>query len=230
MTSRVHRRRIRKSPADRRAEMVDAAASVALAEGLEGITLRRIGERLDVRPGLVGHYFPVVDELVAEAFGQVVGAELDTLVPPGRAGDTPVERLARFFALATGEGHDALSRLWINARHLSRYRPVLRDRVGCQETQWRGRLEQLIRDGVGSGHFRTADPCASAVQILVVLDGLAAHANTETGISPGSVNRLAAATAERELGLADGTLSADPTQPTQRAHPAPRTAALLATH
>lgn len=210
--------------------MVDAAASVALAEGLEGITLRRIGERLDVRPGLVGHYFPVVDELVAEAFGQVVGAELDTLVPPGRAGDTPVERLARFFALATGEGHDALSRLWINARHLSRYRPVLRDRVGCQETQWRGRLEQLIRDGVGSGHFRTADPCASAVQILVVLDGLAAHANTETGISPGSVNRLAAATAERELGLADGTLSADPTQPTQRAHPAPRTAALLATH
>lgn len=210
--------------------MVDAAASVALAEGLEGITLRRIGERLDVRPGLVGHYFPVVDELVAEAFGQVVGAELDTLVPPGRAGDTPVERLARFFALAAGEGHDALSRLWINARHLSRYRPVLRDRVGCQETQWRGRLAQLIRDGVGSGHFRTADPCASAVQILVVLDGLAAHANTETGISPGSVNRLAAATAERELGLADGTLSADPTQPTQRAHPAPRTAALLATH
>ncbi|MEU9464112.1 TetR family transcriptional regulator C-terminal domain-containing protein [Streptomyces sp. NPDC048312] len=207
--------------------MVDAAASVALAEGLEGITLRRIGERLDVRPGLVGHYFPVVDELVAEAFGQVVGAELDTLVPPGRAGGTPVERLARFFALATGEGHDALSRLWINARHLSRYRPVLRDRVGCQETRWRERLEQLIRDGVGSGHFRTADPCASAVQILVVMDGLAAHANTETGISPRSVNGLAAATAERELGLADGTLSADPAH---RARPAPRTPALLATH
>ncbi|WP_443048400.1 TetR/AcrR family transcriptional regulator [Streptomyces sp. NBC_00053] len=210
--------------------MVDAAASVALAEGLEGITLRRIGERLDVRPGLVGHYFPVVDELVAEAFGQAVGAELDTLVPPGRAGDTPVERLARFFALATGEGHDALSRLWINARHLSRYRPVLRDRVGCQETRWRERLEQLIRDGVGSGHFRTADPCASAVQILVVMDGLAAHANTETGISPRSVNGLAAATAERELGLADGTLSADPVDPAHRARPAPRTAALLATH
>ncbi|MFD0623323.1 TetR family transcriptional regulator C-terminal domain-containing protein [Streptomyces sanglieri] len=120
--------------------------------------------------------------------------------------------------------------MWINARHLSRYRPVLRDRVGCQETRWRGRLEQLIRDGVGSGHFRTADPCASAVQILVVVDGLAAHANTETGIGPRSVNRLAAAMAERELGLADGTLSADPTQPTHRPHPAPRTAALLATH
>ncbi|MFB6507899.1 MULTISPECIES: TetR/AcrR family transcriptional regulator [unclassified Streptomyces] len=146
---------------------VDAAASVAPAEGLEGITPRGIGERLGVRPGLVSHCFPVVDELVAEAVGQVVGAELDILVPPGRAGSTPVERLAHFFVLATGEGHGALSRLWINARHLSRYRPVLRDRAGRQETQWRERLAQLIQDGVGSGRFRTADPCASAVQILV---------------------------------------------------------------
>ncbi|MFD0339862.1 TetR/AcrR family transcriptional regulator [Streptomyces sp. NPDC127117] len=210
--------------------MVDTAASVALAEGLEGITLRRIGERLDVRPGLIGHYFPAVDELVAEAFGKVVGAELDTLVPPGRAEVAPVERLARFFALATGEGHGALSRLWINARHLSRYRPVLRDRVVRQEAQWRGRLEQLIRDGVGSGHFRTADPYASAVQILVVMDGLGAHANTETGIRPRSVNRLAAATAARELGLADGALSTHPAYLTHPAHPTPRTAALLATH
>ncbi|MFG3527176.1 hypothetical protein ACGF8B_10530 [Streptomyces sp. NPDC047917] len=68
--------------------MVDEAASVAPTEGLEGITLRRIGERLGVRPGLVSHCFPVVDELVAEEFGQVVGAELDTLVPPGQTGQT----------------------------------------------------------------------------------------------------------------------------------------------
>lgn len=61
------------------------------------------------------------------------------------------------------------------------------------------------------------------------MDGLAAHANTGTG-SPRSVNRLAAATAERELGLADGTLSADPADPAHRARPAPRTSALLATH
>ncbi|MFF8716917.1 hypothetical protein ACF07T_36625 [Streptomyces sp. NPDC015184] len=68
---------------------VDAAASVAPTEGLEGITPGGIGERLDVRPGLVSRCFPVVDELVAEAFGQVVGAELDILVPPGQAGSTP---------------------------------------------------------------------------------------------------------------------------------------------
>ncbi|MEV5200663.1 TetR family transcriptional regulator C-terminal domain-containing protein [Streptomyces sp. NPDC053720] len=218
--------------------MVDAAASVAPAEGPESITLCRIGERLDVRPRLVGRYFPVVDELVAESFGHAVGAEPDTLVPPGRAGDTTVERLARFFVLATGEGHGVFSRLRIGARHLSRYRPVLRDRAGCQEAQWRGRLEQLNRDGVGGGHFRSADPYASAVRILVVMDGLGtdglgAHAHTETGTRRRSVNRPATATAERELGPADGTLSAHPVHPAYPAHqvhPAPRTAALLATH
>ncbi|MFF8716916.1 TetR family transcriptional regulator C-terminal domain-containing protein [Streptomyces sp. NPDC015184] len=123
--------------------------------------------------------------------------------------------------------------MWINARHLSRYRPVLRDRAGRQETQWCERLAQLIQDGVGSGHFRTADPCASAVQILVVMDGLGAHAHTETGVRPRSANRLAAATVGPELGLAEGTLSAGQAHQGDQAHkthPALRTTDLPATH
>nr|BFE82889.1 hypothetical protein GCM10020093_054900 [Planobispora longispora] len=156
MSSSVQRKRIRKSPADRRAEIVDAAAAVALAEGLECVTLRRIAEQLDVRPGLISHYFPSAEDLVAEAFGSAANAELETLLPADRSGETPTRHLARFFAHATGEAYDAISRLWINARHLSRYRPVLRDRVTAQEEAWRGRLEGLIREGVeGASSVRT---------------------------------------------------------------------------
>ncbi|OIK06716.1 hypothetical protein BIV23_06930 [Streptomyces monashensis] len=54
----------------------------------------------------------------------------------------PPSHLARFLARTSGAAYDAISRLWINARHLSRHRPVLRE------------------------------------QVLVVLDGLGAHANT----------------------------------------------------
>ncbi|MFJ7257661.1 TetR/AcrR family transcriptional regulator [Streptomyces sp. NPDC098085] len=206
MSSSIQRKRIRKSPSDRRAEIVDAAAAIALTEGLECITLRRIGEQLDVRPGLISHYFPAVEGLVAEAFGTAAGTELDTLLPLDRAAGTATEYLARFFALATGDAYDDISRLWINARHLSRYRPVLRDRVGHQEGMWRGRLEGLIRKGVDRGEFRTADPYVTTIQILVVIDGLGAHANTETGDRPGAVTRMAVSTAERELGLESGTL------------------------
>ncbi|MFJ8667521.1 TetR/AcrR family transcriptional regulator [Streptomyces sp. NPDC093600] len=207
MSSSVQRKRVRKSPADRRAEIVAAAATVALTEGLESITLRRIGEQLDVRPGLISHYFPAVEDLVAEAFGSAATAELDRLVPPDRPEGTPTDHLARFFAHATGEAYDDISRLWINARHLSRYRPVLRDRVGAQEAAWRGRLEGLIREGVQRGEFRTDDPYLTTVQILVVVDGLGAHANTDTTGRPAAVTRMAVTTAERELGLPAGTLA-----------------------
>ncbi|MFE2156908.1 TetR/AcrR family transcriptional regulator [Streptomyces lydicus] len=213
MSSSVQRKRVRKDPAARRAEIVATAATVALTEGLECITLRRIGEELDVRPGLISHYFPSAEDLVAEAFGYAATAELDSLVPAERTGDSVARHLARFFARTTGERYDAVSRLWLNARHLSRYRPVLRDRVAVQEAAWRGRLSDLIGDGVERGEFRTEDPHMTAIQILVVLDGLGAHANTDTGGHPEAVARMAVTTAERELGLAPGTL----TRPTDAA-------------
>ncbi|MFD6655723.1 TetR/AcrR family transcriptional regulator [Streptomyces parvus] len=207
MSSSVQRPRVRKSPAARRAEIVDAAAAVALTEGLECVTLRRIGDDLGVRPGLISHYFPSAEELVAEAFGSAASGELDALLPGGPADDSPVRRLAGFLGRTTGEEYDAISRLWINARHLSRYRPALRGRVAEQEAAWRGRLEGLIREGVERGEFRTPDPSVTTVQILVVLDGLSVHANTDTSGHPTAVTRMAHATAERELGLAEGTLS-----------------------
>ncbi|WGP12873.1 MULTISPECIES: TetR family transcriptional regulator C-terminal domain-containing protein [Streptomyces] len=207
MSSSVQRPRVRKSPAARRAEIVDTAAAVALAEGLECVTLRRIGDDLGVRPGLISHYFPSAEELVAEAFGTAASGELDALLPEGPPGISPVRRLAGFLGRTTGEEYDAISRLWINARHLSRYRPALRDRVAEQEAAWRGRLESLIREGVERGEFRTPDPSVTTVQILVVLDGLGAHANTDTSGRPAAVARMAHITAERELGLAEGALS-----------------------
>ncbi|MEU9077843.1 TetR family transcriptional regulator C-terminal domain-containing protein [Kitasatospora sp. NPDC048538] len=212
MTSSVQRKRVRKSPDDRRAEIVGAAATVALTEGLECITLRRIAEQLDVRPGLISHYFPAVEDLVAEAFGSAATAELETLLPADPHEGSPLRHLARFFAHATGPAYDDMSRLWLNARHLSRYRPVLSERVLAQEALWRGRLSGVIETGVRQGEFRTEDADVTALQILVVIDGLAGHANTGLGGHPAAVIGLAASTAERELGLPPGTLAAPPAE------------------
>ncbi|MFC8957665.1 TetR/AcrR family transcriptional regulator [Streptomyces sp. NPDC057101] len=207
MSSSVPRKRVRKTPEARRAEIVETAARVALTEGLECVTLRRIAEELAVRPGLISHYFPSADDLVGEAFSVAATGELDALLPADRPHGTPAQYLARYFALSAGEAYDDISRLWINARHLSRYRPVLRDRVAEQELASDDRLEAVIRDGVARGEFRTDDPRATAIQILVVLDGLGAHANSDRTDRPEVVTRLAVTTAERELGLRYGALT-----------------------
>ncbi|MCX5205406.1 TetR family transcriptional regulator C-terminal domain-containing protein [Streptomyces sp. NBC_00237] len=210
MPSSITNKRIRKSPASRRTEIVAAASVVALAEGLERITLRRIADELAVRPGLISHYFPVVEDLVAEAFGNAAGSELDELLPADPAdAAAPTRRLARFLERTAGEAYDDVSRLWLNARHLSRYRPTLRERVAVQEDTWRERLVGVVRDGVAAGEFRAEDPVAAAIQILVVLDGLGMLVNgSSTDHDPPEIARLPMTTAERVLGLPVGALSA----------------------
>ncbi|MEU9561235.1 TetR family transcriptional regulator C-terminal domain-containing protein [Streptomyces sp. NPDC048161] len=212
MTSRGAGKQVRKSAAERRGEIVAAAARVGLQEGLECVTRQRIADGLGVQPGLIHHYFPVVEELVAEAFTSATAAELDGLLPstaaPERVGGDALRTLQRFFTLISGAEFDDISKLWINARHLSRYRPVLRDQVVSQELRWCHRIEQIIAEGVGERSFRCDDPWAAAVRILAVVDGAGAYINTSADQRMAPLADLARRIAEAELGLpADGLRS-----------------------
>ncbi|MEV8104415.1 TetR family transcriptional regulator C-terminal domain-containing protein [Streptomyces sp. NPDC088135] len=212
MTSRGAGKQVRKSAAERRGEIVAAAARVGLQEGLECVTRQRIADGLGVQPGLIHHYFPVVEELVAEAFTSATAAELDGLLPstaaPERVGGDALRTLQRFFTLISGAEFDDISKLWINARHLSRYRPVLRDQVVSQELRWCHRIEQIIAEGVGEQSFRCDDPWAAAVRILAVVDGAGAYINTSADQRMAPLADLARRIAEAELGLpADGLRS-----------------------
>src|SRR5262249_30326246 len=95
MTSRATGKRVRKTPAEPRSEIVASAARSGLTEGLECVPLRRVADELGVQPGLVGHYFPAADELVAEAFTHATMRELDGLLPPEP--DGPLHTFRRFF-------------------------------------------------------------------------------------------------------------------------------------
>ncbi|MEV3869858.1 TetR family transcriptional regulator C-terminal domain-containing protein [Streptomyces sp. NPDC049906] len=209
MTSRDSGTRTRKTPTERRQEIVRAAALVGLAEGLECITLRRIADQLGVQPGLVSHYFPAADILVAEAFTSAARAELDALLPEAPEHGTPLSALRRFFALIAGTEFDNVSKLWMNARHLSRYRPSLRDHVIEQELLWCRRIEQLIAAGADARLFRCADPWASAVRILVAIDGTSVYINTSAGARTDPIADLARTVAETELGLPSDALATD---------------------
>ncbi|MEU2677642.1 TetR family transcriptional regulator C-terminal domain-containing protein [Streptomyces sp. NPDC007107] len=209
MTSRGSGKQVRKSAAERSGEIVTAAARVGLEEGLECITRQRIADNLGVRPGLIHHYFPVIEELVAAAFTSATTAELDGLLPeaaaePGSGG--PLHAFQRFFALTSGAEFDNISKLWLNARHLSRYRPALHAQVVSQELRWCHRFEKIITDGVAEGEFHCDDPWAAAVRILAVVDGTSAYINTSADRRMAPIADLARTVTEAELGLATGRL------------------------
>ncbi|MEV8454549.1 TetR family transcriptional regulator C-terminal domain-containing protein [Streptomyces sp. NPDC052095] len=235
MASRGTGKQVRKSAAERRREIVAAAARVGLEEGLECVTRQRIADGLGVQSGLIHHYFPVVEELVAEAFARATTAELDGLLPEaaagvavvaadgsepvdevegavgpegvvGPGGSGPLDAFRRFFTLISGAEFDNVSKLWLNARHLSRYRPALHGQVVSQELRWCHRIEQIIARGVREREFRCEDPWASAVRILAVVDGTSAYINTSADRRSEPLTDLARRLAEAELGLAAGGL------------------------
>lgn len=221
MTSRPTPRRTRKPPAERRREILETAARIGLTEGLECITLRRVAEELTVQPGLVSHYFPAVDQLVADAFAHATATELDALLPEEHAtldGDGPLRVLRALVELTASSQFDNISRLWINARHLARYRPVLLEQVIDQELAWCRRLESLIVEGCASGSFTCEDPWAAAARILVVIDGVSAYINTSAEHRRTATSAMVGTTVEAELSLTPGALAAgsDGREPTRR--------------
>jgi AcrR family transcriptional regulator len=206
MTSTAFRR-IRKSPAERRDEIVAAACRIALEEGLQSVTLRRVAEVVGIMPGLVNHYFPVADDLAAIAFAAAAEAEREMVFSAAPAGAGVVARLRALLEALYEQGSDAISLLWLDAWQASRNRPALRAEVGRQMEAWQERLEGLIAEGVAAGCFQVADVASAAMRILALIDGMSVQAAIAHRMSYQAVREMVMGNTERELGLAPGGLS-----------------------
>lgn len=201
MTSTPAKARVRKNPDERRAEILGAAAEIAVSEGLERITLRAVAERLDVRPGLITHYYPAAEDLVVAAFVAAVTTERDRLFPT--EGDA-LDRLAFFCALIDGDAATGLARLWLNARHLSRFIPRLAEALAEQEQLDESRLAQLI---ASLSTAPSLNPEAAATRILMAVDGKGAYANDLSPTTSQVYQRFVTDIAEWTLGLIPGALT-----------------------
>jgi AcrR family transcriptional regulator len=201
----------RKPTEQRRAEIVAAACEIALADGLDSVTLRRIADALGVFPGLVSHYFPSVTDLVAEAFADVMTHDRDeTFAMIETAAPTHLLRLRELLRYMLSDDRDRISLLWLDAWHGARHRPALQAELVAQMHAWDSRLAVLIQDGVSTGEFRTADALVASVRILATIDGLTVVAAIKSAIDNSMVGDLVIATAERELGLPPGQLKSAP--------------------
>ncbi len=195
--------RVRKRPEERRAEIIDAAASIAIDEGLERITLRAVAEQLGVRPGLITHYFPAAEDLVIEAFVQAAVRERDHFFP---AAGTPEGRLRHFVDHLRSGASAPLARMWLNARHLSRFSPALGAALDEQDRLDRDSLVMIVQAGIDAGVFAHVDPEAACTRILLAVDGSGSYANSAGALDDPVHARFVADVAEWTLGLVPGSL------------------------
>jgi AcrR family transcriptional regulator len=210
VTSRPSLAPRRKSAVERRAEVITTAAAIAVSEGLERVTAKRVADQLGVFPGLVNHYFATADDLVAAAFGQAAGEERDSVYSYALAVPRPREQMRRLLSAWLHSDRDAVSLLWLDAWQASRRRRSLSEEVARQMATDLERLRTLVINGTAAGDFHTTDPTYSTMQILTLIDGLSVQAATRATIDYSMVHTMVIETVERALGLPSATLAARP--------------------
>ncbi len=210
VTSRPQAAVRRKPASQRRAEITETAASIAVSEGLDKLTAKRVAETLGVFPGLVSHYFATADELVAAAFAHAAAQEREDVFGDAGAAGPPRDQVRRLLAAWLHGDRDPVSLLWLDAWQASRRRPALRDEVARQMNADLDRLSALIRAGAAAGDFRVADPRETAIQVLGLIDGLSVQAATRSTLDYTPVRAMVITTTERLLGLGPGTLASGP--------------------
>jgi len=207
MSRAPRKKAARKSPAERAAEIADAARAIALEHGLYAVTLRSIAARVDVAPALVAHYEPNMDALVAATFGSIVSAELEEVGELVAALPTPRERLALLLETLLDGTRDDVTVVWVEAWALGRRNEALAATVRDEMDDWRNFVQGIVEAGIAAGEFETDDAASVAWQLLGMIDGLNAHALVRWEDATDRGSRIGHAV-EGMLGLRRGVLSA----------------------
>lgn len=207
MSTPTRTRASRKSPAQRSAEIADAARHVALEQGLAAVTLRSIAARAGVTPALVAHYQPNMDALVASTFGTIVAAEIDEVERLLAALPGPRDRLGALLDTLLDGSRDDVTVVWVEAWAIGRRNDALAASVREQMDAWQGVVQGVVEEGVAGAGFETDDAAATAWQLLGMIDGLNAQALVRWGDASDRGSLIHRAV-EGMLGLPRGALSA----------------------
>jgi AcrR family transcriptional regulator len=181
MSTPTRTRASRKTPAERSAEIADAARRLALDEGLAALTLRSIAARAGVTPALVAHYQPNMDALVAGTFEVVVATEIDEVERLLATLPGPRERLGALLDTLLDGSRDDVTVVWVEAWALGRRNDALAASVRRQMDAWQVVVQGVVEEGVAGAGFETDDAAATAWQLLGMIDGLNAQALVRWG-------------------------------------------------
>ncbi|MFC5179486.1 TetR/AcrR family transcriptional regulator [Nocardioides taihuensis] len=193
--------RKRKSPEVRRREILDAVIAIGSDSGLDAVSVRDVAERCGVAPGLIHHYFPSMDELLAESFGSWADSSLRQLQEIS-AGASPRVALALTVANLSPD-----QRIWHDALSTASRYSQLRARARSLSEDYLAHVEGLVRAGVEVGQFACPDPRESAWRIILVLDGMVAMMHILDLIGRDELATIVGPVVENELDLARGSFT-----------------------
>jgi AcrR family transcriptional regulator len=195
----------RLSPTERRQAIVDAALVVARRQGLGATTVRDVAAEMGTSSGLIHHYFESTDEVLAVAFEQAAGADLERARRRIAGVAEPAAQLDAFVESYAPAHSDWTMQLWLDAWAEAARRPALQRVSRRLNREWQGLVRGIIEAGATDATFHVADDDAGAAawRLLSLLDGLALQVVAHDAlITRQQVLAWARSAAARELGVA----------------------------
>ena len=183
-------------PSDR---LLDCVLDLLVADGYEGISIRRVATAAGVSIGAVQHHFPTKDALLAAAMDRVsqqFEERLERRLAPG-AGPAEVLRAVADELLSAGEERRPASVIWlVRMARAAVHEPT----AEVHRRGWR-QVEDLLAALIAAVRPDLTDQAArdEATLLLALLDGLAGAVAVEPGRLPGE--RAEALLARRLDGL-----------------------------
>lgn len=197
-------------PEARRAAILEAAVAEISERGFARTTSRQVAARAGVTHGLLHHYFPDHDSLLAAAFERMALEEIDEVNAALSADLDPLTQLREITEpYGPGGGQEAY-RFWLEAWAEAFHSPPLRATSQRLSQAWHELVVGIIERGVAAGVFRCARPRETAWMVIALSDAYALQCQIGSGLPPGDMNRVLSQLTEQELGLPPGTLTGPP--------------------
>jgi AcrR family transcriptional regulator len=206
MSTTDSRARTRKAPAERAAEIVVAATALAQEGGLSALTLRAVAQRAGVASGLIAHYQPSMDDLVARVYTDLVTAEIADVRALLATASDPARRMARLLGTLLDGTREDLTVVWVEAWATARRNDALAVAVRAQMARWQELLVEIVDEGRAAGVFATDEAADVAWQIMGMVDGINAQSLVRE-VDPATAIAQTSRAAETLLGAAPGSLT-----------------------
>ena len=191
----------RLDPAARREQILAATIQLVARDGFARVTLRDVAAEVGVVHGLIRHYFPTREQLVAAAFDAAVLAELANDEEVAERVE-PVEALADWLT-STPRDHYFV---WIDAWSEAPRNPELHAALRRHHRDCERRLARIIERLDEAGLGTSADPASDARMLTALVDGMAVQHHAIGLVSRQEADRVVFTAAEERLGMVPGTL------------------------
>ncbi len=201
-----------------RSQILEATLRLVARDGFASVTLRDVAAEVGVVHGLIRHYFPTREQLVAEAFDAAVSAELAMDEEIAEQSE-PMAALADWLTSTPPEHYFG----WIDAWSEASRNPQLKAALVGHHRDCERRLARIIERLVEQGRATSADPAVDARLLTALIDGIAVQLHVLDLIDRDAADATVFSAAETPLGLATGVLaeSASASLRGQWASPAP---------